>query len=147
MPRRSPRLPNHYVGEWFGQRIYPEVQLGEASLEAMRTQSCPFLTDAVGEVQDCIKATPSQGVCTITSKDARRYGVDDGSIDWLVCPYRTLDHRLLNKVAFDVAPEAALGGGATERLYADICRKMLSLWPELRRAVAADDKAPSQHKS
>ena len=109
MPRRSSRQPNHYVGEWFGQRIYPEVQLGDASLEAMRTHLCPFLTDAVGEAQTCIKATPSQGVCTITSKDARRYGVDEGSIDWLVCPYRTLDHGLLNEVArhlFDGAVDA-----------------------------------------
>ena len=109
MPRRSSRQPNHYVGEWFGQRIYPEVQLGEASLDAMRTHLCPFLTEAVGKDQECIKATPSQGVCTITSKDARRYGVDDGSIDWLVCPYRTLDHRLLNEVAlhlFHVAVDA-----------------------------------------
>ena len=31
MPRGSSRQPNHYVGEWFGQRIYPEVQLGDAS--------------------------------------------------------------------------------------------------------------------
>jgi len=97
------------VGEWFGQRIYPEVQLGAASLDAMRAHLCPFLTEAVGEVQECIKATPSQGVCTITSRDARRYGVDDGSIDWLVCPYRTLDGGLLNEVArrlFDVALDA-----------------------------------------
>lgn len=118
MSRRRSRQPNHYVGEWFGQRIYPEVQLGDASLEAMRTQSCPFLTDAVGggEAQECIKATPSQGVCTITSKDARRYGVDDGSIDWLVCPYRTLDHRLLNEVArhlFDVAVDALIVAAVT----------------------------------
>lgn len=116
MPRGSPRQPNHYVGEWFGQRIYPEVQLDDASLEAMRTQSCPFLTAAAGEAQECIKATPSQGVCTITSKDARRYGVDVGSIDWLVCPYRTLDHRLLNEVArrlFDVAVDALIVAAAT----------------------------------
>ena len=109
MPRDSSRQPNHYVGEWFGQRIYPEVQLGEASLDVMRTQSCPFLTDAVGEAQECIKATPSLGVCTITSRDARRYGVDVGSIDWLVCPYRTLDHGLLNEVArylFDVTVDS-----------------------------------------
>ena len=109
MPRRSSRQPNHYVGEWFGQRIYPEVQLGDASLDAMQNHLCPFLTDAVGKDQECIKATPSQGACTITSKDAQRYGVDDGSIDWLVCPYRTLDHGLLNEVArhlFDVAVDA-----------------------------------------
>lgn len=116
MSRRSLRRPNHYVGEWFGQRIYPEVQLDDASLDAMRTRRCPFLTDAVGEVQECIKATPSQGVCTITSQDARRYGVDDGSIDWLVCPYRTLDHGLLNEVArrlFDVAVDALIVAAVT----------------------------------
>ena len=109
MPRGSSRQPNHYVGEWFGQRIFPEVQLGDASLDAMRTHRCPFLTAAVGEAEECIKATPSQGVCTITSRDARRYGVDNGSIDWLVCPYRTLDGGLLNEVVrhlFDVAVDA-----------------------------------------
>ncbi len=109
MPPSSSRRPNHFVGEWFGQRIFPGVQLGDASLDAMKTQLCPFLTAAVGEAQECIKATPSQGVCTITSRDATRYGVDEGSIDWLVCPYRTLDHGLLNEVAhrlFDIAVDA-----------------------------------------
>lgn len=75
----------------------------------MQNQLCPFLTDAVGEAQEGIKATSSQGVCTITSRDGSRYGVDDGPIDWLVCPYRTLDHGLLNEVArhlFDVAVDA-----------------------------------------
>ncbi len=116
MPPRSSRQPNHYVGEWFGQRIYPEVQLGDASLDAMRDHLCPFLTDAVGEPQECIKATRSQGVCTITSKDARRYGVKEGSIDWLVCPYRTLDRGLLNEVArhlFDVAADALIFAAVT----------------------------------
>ena len=56
------------------------------------------------------------------------------------------DTPTLLHYAFDVAPEAAFGGGATERLYTDICNKMLGLWPELRRAVAADD-APAQHDS
>ena len=49
------------------------------------------------------------------------------------------DTPTLLHYAFDVAPDAALGGGATERLYADICSKMLGLWPELRQAVSADD--------
>ena len=109
MPPSSSRQPNHYVGEWYGQRIYPNVQLDEASLEAMRDQACPFLTSAFGETQKCIKPEPSQGVCTITTNDARRYGVDDGSIDWLVCPYRTLDDGLLKEVArrlFDIAVDA-----------------------------------------
>ena len=116
MSRRSSRQPNHYVGEWFGQRIYPEVQLGDTSLRAMQNHLCPFLTAAVEEDQECIKAERSQGVCTITSRDARRYGVDDGSIDWLVCPYRTLDHGLLNRVArhlFDVADDALIVAAVT----------------------------------
>lgn len=100
----SPRGPNHYVGEWFGQRIYPKVQLSDASIDAMRAHLCPFLTDAIGEAQECIKATPSQGVCTITSRDARggdgrNRDAHDGVIDWLVCPHRTLDHELLSEVA------------------------------------------------
>lgn len=65
----------------------------------MQQETCPFLSAATGETERCIKAQPSLGVCTITSKDARRYGVDDGSIDWLVCPYRTLDQGLLAEVA------------------------------------------------
>ena len=57
------------------------------------------------------------------------------------------DTPTLLHYAFDVAPEAAFGGGATERLHADICSKMLGWWPELRRAVAADDDAPAQDDS
>ena len=135
MPRRKPRQPNHYVGEWFGQRIYPTVQLGSASLDAMSTQLCPFLTEAVGETQECIKATPSQGVCTITSKDAQRYGVDDGSIDWLVCPYRTLDHGLLNEVArhlFDVAADA------DALIVAAVTLNDAATQSRIRAALAAD---------
>lgn len=103
--------PNHFVGEWFGQRIFPVVQLGEASLATMQNETCPFLTAAVGESQRCIKAAASLGVCTITSKDATRYGQDDGSIDWLVCPYRTLDHGLLDEAAqrlFELPKDATI---------------------------------------
>ena len=50
------------------------------------------------------------------------------------------DTPTLLHYAFDVAPEAAFGGGATERLYADICSKMARLWPELRQAVAEDNE-------
>ena len=109
MSPSSSRQPNHYVGEWYGQRIYPKVQIGEESLEAMQERVCPFLTHAFGETQKCIKPEPSQGVCTITTNDARRYGVKHGSIDWLVCPYRTLDDGLLEEVArrlFGIAVDA-----------------------------------------
>lgn len=53
------------------------------------------------------------------------------------------DTPALLHYAFDVAPEAALGGGATERLYADICSKMLGWWPELRQAATAGYDAPA----
>ena len=57
------------------------------------------------------------------------------------------DTPTLLHYAFDVAPEAVFGGGATKRLYADICNKMLSWWPELRRPAAADDDPPAQYDS
>lgn len=97
---------NHYVGEWFGQRIFPVVQFGTGSIPTLRKDTCPFLTAAKGETTKCIKATPSLGVCTITSKEGKLYG-RQGPIDWLVCPYRTLDHGLLEEVArrlFEIEP-------------------------------------------
>ena len=100
------RGANHFVGEWFGQRIFPVVQLGPLSLATMDEATCPFLTAAVGDTTECIKQESSKGVCTITSKEGALYG-RDGAIDWLVCPYRTLDHALLEEVArrlFDVTP-------------------------------------------
>lgn len=102
--KKHAKGPNHFVGEWFGQRIFPVVQLGPLSLPTLRQSTCPFLTAAKGEPTDCIKAKPSLGVCTITSKEGALYG-RDGAIDWLVCPYRTLDHGLLEEVArrlFDI---------------------------------------------
>ena len=56
------------------------------------------------------------------------------------------DTPTLLHYAFDVAPEAAFGGGATERLYTDICSKMLSLWPDLQ-AASTDHTAPAQDDS
>lgn len=102
-PKRA-RGPNHFVGEWFGQRIFPVVQFGPLSLPTLRQSTCPFLTAAKGEPTECIKAKPSLGVCTITSKEGALYG-RSGAIDWLVCPYRTLDHGLLEEVSrrlFDI---------------------------------------------
>jgi hypothetical protein len=106
-PKRA-KGPNHFVGEWFGQRIFPEPQLGSLSLATLRQSTCPFLTAAKGETTECVKAKPSLGVCTITSKEGALYG-RDGAIDWLVCPYRTLDHGLLEEVArrlFDIAGQS-----------------------------------------
>jgi hypothetical protein len=41
------------------------------------------------------------------------------------------DTPTLLHYTFDVAPEAALGGGASDRLYADICSRVLLWWPDL----------------
>lgn len=44
------------------------------------------------------------------------------------------DTPTLLHYAFDVAPEAALGAGATEKVYADICTRVASWWPLLAEA-------------
>lgn len=41
------------------------------------------------------------------------------------------DTPTLLHYTFDVVPEAALGGGASDRLYADICSRVLLWWPGL----------------
>lgn len=97
-PKRT-RGQNHFVGEWFGQRIYPEVQLDKASLRTLKSERCPFLSLATGKNEPCIKPAASRGVCTITSRDGLLYERAGDSIDWLVCPYRTLDPMLLEEIA------------------------------------------------
>jgi hypothetical protein len=63
------------------------------SLNDQRNQRCPFLSAATGEVTPCIKSKPAKGVCTINS-------VSNGPRqDWVVCPYRAFDVRLLQDVA------------------------------------------------
>ncbi len=57
------------------------------------------------------------------------------------------DTPTLLHYAFDVAPEAAFGGGATDRLYADICNKMVGMWPELTGTAASDDGALAPNDS
>lgn len=77
-----------------------------------RAGNCPFLTEALKTTTACVKAPNSRGVCTIsaTSNGPRQ--------DWLVCPYRALDDRLLADI--------------TRRLYS-----MPALDPVLIRPVVA----------
>ncbi|HEV8649724.1 MAG TPA: hypothetical protein VG276_10045 [Actinomycetes bacterium] len=81
-----------HISEWFGHRVFPEVSGSAAALADWRVQRCPFLTLALNRDQRCVKAANSQGVCTISA-------VSNGPRqDWLVCPYRALDNRLLEQM-------------------------------------------------
>jgi Restriction endonuclease NotI len=88
----SPNLVDrgNFVGEWFGYRVFPQVQSDPESLGHQQTETCPFLSAAKGSASRCIKTEKSRGVCTVctVTGGVRR--------DWLVCPYRALDPGLLN---------------------------------------------------
>ncbi len=86
----DPKAPGNFVSEWFGHRIYPVVVSTEAALGDQRAERCPFLTAAIGEERNCIKADAAKGVCTINS-------ISNGPRqDWLVCPYRALNDDLVS---------------------------------------------------
>lgn len=95
----------NFISEWFGYRTYPSVHEDEAALIVQRKGECPFLTAATQEIQKCVKAPASSGVCTINN-------ASNGSRqDWLVCPYRALDPDLIERVVrrlFEVKPERAV---------------------------------------
>jgi hypothetical protein len=78
----------NFVSEWFGYRVFPTARTDPASLREQ--QLCPFLSAAKGSASVCIKPERSRGVCTVSTMASgiRR--------DWLDCPYRALDPRLLN---------------------------------------------------
>jgi hypothetical protein len=83
----------NFVAEWFGHRVYPVVGATPQSLEDQQTGRCPFLSEATGDTQPCIKPESAKGICTISSVSNRLRQ------DWLVCPYRGLDHPLVDDVA------------------------------------------------
>lgn len=91
-PRRR-RGPNNFIGEWFGHRVYPIVADLPQARADQQHKRCPFLTEVTGAATECIKADQSKGVCTIssTSNGTRQ--------DWLVCPFRALDERILDDAA------------------------------------------------
>lgn len=102
--RKAPTDSGNFVSEWFGHRVYPMVAATSFSQDDQQTQRCPFLSEATGVTQTCIKPESSKGICTISSVSNRQRQ------DWLVCPYRGLDHPLVDDVArrlFDV--DARLG--------------------------------------
>lgn len=80
----------NYVSEWFGHRVYPTVVSSDKSLSDQTGEDCPFLSGATGEPRKCIKGPAARGVCTISTATGR------ARMDWLVCPYRALDHKLID---------------------------------------------------
>ena len=58
----------------------------------LRKRQCPFLSDALEQETRCVKKANSSGVCTITTTNL-------GMRDWVVCPYRVLERRIVSEVA------------------------------------------------
>ncbi len=104
MPR-APRGSSHFIGEWFGHRVYPAVVSSPQSLADQRGKLCPFLTRAKAVDTPCIKSPNARGVCTVTSRPTGGAQEDPENPDnpanaqlprdWLVCPYRALDSAVL----------------------------------------------------
>ena len=121
----SRKGPNNAVAEWFGHRVYPTVAATPAALDDQRASRCPFLTTATGTDHVCVKPKAALGICTIssTSNGPRQ--------DWLVCPFRSLDSRLLDDVArrlFEVPKEQ----GVAIRPATTLVREEVREWnPEL----------------
>lgn len=89
-PAANRARKGNFVSEWFGYRVFPIARSDPTSLSRQQAETCPFLSAAKGSPNACIKPERSRGVCTVSTIAAgiRR--------DWLVCPYRALDPRLLN---------------------------------------------------
>jgi hypothetical protein len=79
----------NYVSEWFGHRVYPTVAPGPNSLGDQERENCPFLSAVTDEARRCIKSAAAKGVCTISTATSGK------RMDWLVCPYRALDPRMI----------------------------------------------------
>ena len=99
MPSRKQAKPKqrdtgNYVAEWFGHRVFPVVAATPESLKDQRGQTCPFLSEATGTKSECVKPDTSKGICTVSS-----IGSNKLRQDWLVCPFRGLDHPLVDDVA------------------------------------------------
>jgi len=101
----------NFVSEWFGHRIYPHVVPSPEALKNQRDQQCPFLSRVKDNPQECVKNTKSKGVCTISSCS------NGPRQDWVACPYRVFDPRLIETVAsrlYDAKPVDAIPGPRLE---------------------------------
>lgn len=83
----------NYIAEWFGYRVYPVVASTPGSLADQESGTCPLISGVTGRATQCIKPSKSRGVCTISSSS------NGPRQDWIVCPFRALDERLLDNAA------------------------------------------------
>ena len=83
---------SNFISEWYGVRLYPSASGASGSIDILRNKCCPFLSDTLATPTSCVKRPNSAGVCTITTTKA-------GARDWIVCPYRALERRLIHEVA------------------------------------------------
>jgi hypothetical protein len=81
----------NYICEWFGHRVHPQVIATRQSVLEQRGGICPFLSTATASNRACIKAAAAHGVCTISTLPK----VGAQRQEWLVCPYRALDPKLV----------------------------------------------------
>lgn len=81
----------NFISEWFGQRIYPRVQIRSPAFGKSGVGDCPFLSQVLHRQAPCVKSINSAGVCTVssTSNGARQ--------DWLVCPYRVISSEIVSR--------------------------------------------------
>lgn len=102
-PQADAGPTGNFITEWFGYRVWPEVNASAAARRDQPARLCPFLTSAKRETTVCIKTARGYdeptGVCTISSDSN---GVRE---DWLACPFRILDQHF------------TLIGGAIRTLY------------------------------
>ena len=89
MAKKGQGSPGNFVSEWFGHRIHPTVVSNAQAVADQKSERCPFLSSATGEVRACIKNPQSKGVCSVScvSNGPRQ--------DWLVCPYRALSPEIV----------------------------------------------------
>lgn len=89
---KRPANRGNAVAEWFGHRVWPEVDDSDTAVENQSGRLCPFIAAATRDpAEACIKVSNSYpepyGVCTVSSDSN---GVRQ---DWLACPYRVLDQH------------------------------------------------------
>jgi hypothetical protein len=96
--RKQPR--GNYISEWFGHRIYPDVNGAPHSVTDQQARRCPFVSMVKERDSECVKPDASRGVCSISS-------VNRGAQhDWMVCPLRALGSPLVEDATrrlFDIS--------------------------------------------
>lgn len=83
---------SNFISEWYGVRLFPSVSCSSAAIRLFQQRRCPFLSDALEQPTACIKSPNSAGVCTISTTKT-------GTKDWIVCPYRVLERKVIDEVA------------------------------------------------